>query len=73
MKRTKFTLGLSGFNFLKESLLFFREEATVYNDHYKRFPKRQSGIKGKKAALKLEKAADEVEVLLRKLSKKLKF
>ena len=73
MKRTKFTIGLSGFNFLKGSLLFFREEAAIYNDHYKKFPERQSGIKSKKAALKLEKAASEVELLLRKISKDLKF
>lgn len=72
-KRSRFSIGLSGINFLKAAIWAFREEKRIRIEHYTRFPDRESGLKNRKASGILSDATKKTTLLIKDLEKNLKF
>lgn len=72
-KRSRFSIGLSGVNFLKAASCAFQDERKIYVEHNKRFPDRESGIKSERATRKLSEAVEKTIMLIKDIEKSLKF
>lgn len=72
-KRFRFSIGLSGVNFLKAAIWAFREEERIHIEHYTRFPDREFGLKSRKASGILSDATKKTILLIKDLEKNLKF
>lgn len=73
MKTTKFKSGFSGVNFLRAAYESFKEEASIFEKQIKVYPDRQSSIRGQKYLYKVQEILQELEKLISKAEKQLKF